>query len=329
MVRVRRTSAPLLAAAVVAAVAVACSLGSGAYAAAEQEAVGAGAGAGVDDLWLRQPPITRGLSLDFYKRSCPRAASIVRHFVRDAVRKDVGLAAGLLRLHFHDCFVQGCDASVLLDGSATGPGEQQAPDTPPVGLQGHQRHPRPAGARVPRRRGVLLRHPGARRARLRGGLRRSGVPRAPRAPRQPAVRHAAGRAVRPPRADVHRAVPPQRGRLARPRRHRPRRALRRAHHAARALHLLRGPPLPAPRPDHELGLPRQAEADVPTDRRTPLDVRTPDVFDNKYCVNLVNREGLFVSDQDLFTNANTRPIASSSASPAASGTSSTSSACPW
>ncbi|KAE8811270.1 Peroxidase 12 [Hordeum vulgare] len=106
MVRVRRTSAPLLAAAVVAAVAVACSLGSGAYAAAEQEAVGAGAGAGVDDLWLRQPPITRGLSLDFYKRSCPRAASIVRHFVRDAVRKDVGLAAGLLRLHFHDCFVQ-------------------------------------------------------------------------------------------------------------------------------------------------------------------------------------------------------------------------------
>ncbi|KAI5001731.1 hypothetical protein ZWY2020_026381 [Hordeum vulgare] len=118
MVRVRRTSAPLLAAAVVAAVAVACSLGSGAYAAAEQEAVGAGAGAGVDDLWLRQPPITRGLSFDFYKRSCPRAESIVRHFVRDAVRKDVGLAAGLLRLHFHDCFVQGCDASVLLDGSA-------------------------------------------------------------------------------------------------------------------------------------------------------------------------------------------------------------------
>jgi len=75
----------------------------------------------------RQPPLAPGLSFDFYNRTCPKAESIVRSFVQDAVRRDVGLAAGLLRLHFHDCFVQGCDASVLLDGSATGPGEQQAP----------------------------------------------------------------------------------------------------------------------------------------------------------------------------------------------------------
>jgi peroxidase len=75
----------------------------------------------------RQPPVVSGLSFDFYRKSCPKAESVVRKFVRDAVRKDIGLAAGLLRLHFHDCFVQGCDASVLLDGSATGPGERQAP----------------------------------------------------------------------------------------------------------------------------------------------------------------------------------------------------------
>ena len=75
----------------------------------------------------QQPPVAQGLSFDFYKRSCPNAEAVVRSFVQDTVRRDVGLAAGLLRLHFHDCFVQGCDASVLLDGSATGPGEKQAP----------------------------------------------------------------------------------------------------------------------------------------------------------------------------------------------------------
>ncbi|KAG8633344.1 hypothetical protein MANES_18G094101v8 [Manihot esculenta] len=50
-----------------------------------------------------------------------KVESIIRKELKKIFKKDVGRAAGLLRLHFHDCFVQGCDSSVLLDGSAGGP----------------------------------------------------------------------------------------------------------------------------------------------------------------------------------------------------------------
>ena len=49
----------------------------------------------------------------------------------------------------------------------------------------------------------------------------------------------------------------------------------------------------------------------PTDttvNTTVNDIRTPNTFDNKYYVDLLNRQGLFTSDQDLLTNATTRPI---------------------
>jgi peroxidase len=52
----------------------------------------------------------------FYAATCPRAESIVRSTVQAHFRSDPTVAPGLLRMHFHDCFVQGCDASVLIDG---------------------------------------------------------------------------------------------------------------------------------------------------------------------------------------------------------------------
>ncbi|KAL2520489.1 Peroxidase 72 [Forsythia ovata] len=55
----------------------------------------------------------------FYERTCPRAQQIVKSVVAKAVAKEVRMAASLLRLHFHDCFVMGCDASVLLDSSGS------------------------------------------------------------------------------------------------------------------------------------------------------------------------------------------------------------------
>ncbi|THG22376.1 hypothetical protein TEA_012596 [Camellia sinensis var. sinensis] len=59
------------------------------------------------------------LSFDFYAASCPPAELIVRNTVRSASSDDPSLPGKLLRLLFHDCFVEGCDASVLLEGNKT------------------------------------------------------------------------------------------------------------------------------------------------------------------------------------------------------------------
>ncbi|KAL0437260.1 UNVERIFIED_CONTAM: Peroxidase N [Sesamum radiatum] len=57
------------------------------------------------------------LTADFYSTSCPNLLTIVRREVKNALRNEMRMAASILRLHFHDCFVNGCDGSVLLDGS--------------------------------------------------------------------------------------------------------------------------------------------------------------------------------------------------------------------
>ncbi|KAI7733897.1 hypothetical protein M8C21_031924, partial [Ambrosia artemisiifolia] len=41
---------------------------------------------------------------------------------------------------------------------------------------------------------------------------------------------------------------------------------------------------------------------------TFMDIRSPNVFDNRYYVDLMNRQGLFTSDQDLYTDSRTRSI---------------------
>lgn len=48
-----------------------------------------------------------------------------------------------------------------------------------------------------------------------------------------------------------------------------------------------------------------------TDNTTNLDIRSPNTFDNKYYVDLMNKQGLFTSDQDLYTDTRTRGIVTS------------------
>ncbi|XP_075107295.1 peroxidase 40-like isoform X1 [Nicotiana tabacum] len=70
------------------------------------------------------------LSFGLYQNSCPEAEPIIYSWVERTVSQDPRMAASLLRLHFHDCFVnatfQGCDASVLLDDTPNFTGEKTA-----------------------------------------------------------------------------------------------------------------------------------------------------------------------------------------------------------
>lgn len=79
-------------------------------------------GAGARDL----PTPVDGLSWTFYSESCPNLESIVKSSLEQVTEQDIAQSPGLLRLLFHDCFVQGCDASILLNGTSSDPSEQEA-----------------------------------------------------------------------------------------------------------------------------------------------------------------------------------------------------------
>ncbi|MED6108066.1 hypothetical protein PIB30_020013 [Stylosanthes scabra] len=67
------------------------------------------------------------LELGFYAKSCPKAEQIILNYVNQHITKVPSMAAALLRLHFHDCFVNGCDGSVLVASTKNNQAEKEAP----------------------------------------------------------------------------------------------------------------------------------------------------------------------------------------------------------
>ncbi|CAL5048017.1 unnamed protein product [Urochloa decumbens] len=66
------------------------------------------------------------LSASYYDTTCPSAQHIVQSVMASKVAADQSIAPAVLRLFFHDCFINGCDGSVLLDKTPTIDSEKDA-----------------------------------------------------------------------------------------------------------------------------------------------------------------------------------------------------------
>ncbi|KAK4782889.1 hypothetical protein SAY86_007263 [Trapa natans] len=67
------------------------------------------------------------LRTDFYKNTCPNVESLVRSAVTQKFQQTFITAQATVRLFFHDCFVRGCDASVII-ASPNNNAEKDHPD---------------------------------------------------------------------------------------------------------------------------------------------------------------------------------------------------------
>ncbi|XP_010683544.2 peroxidase 5 [Beta vulgaris subsp. vulgaris] len=67
-----------------------------------------------NDINITTAAISDRLSLYFYKSTCPRVEQIIEDVIRNQSQKNPGIIPGIMRLHFHDCYITGCDASILL-----------------------------------------------------------------------------------------------------------------------------------------------------------------------------------------------------------------------
>ncbi|KAK9072150.1 hypothetical protein SSX86_008582 [Deinandra increscens subsp. villosa] len=233
------------------------------------------------------------------------------------IKKDVGLAAALLRVHFHDCFVQGCDGSVLLDGSASGPVDSEKTAPPNLSLRGfdviedlRRRVHKQCGAgsvscsdiaTIVARDSVVLtggleyKVPLGRRDGLTFATRNTTLANLP-SPFVPTGTLLTALAAK--NFDTTEAV-----------------ALSGAHTIGVA-HCTSFTQRLYPTQDTTMDKTfastlKRVCPTATTNATTLLDIRSPNVFDNKFFVDLMNKQGILTSDQDLYTDKRTRGIVTS------------------
>ncbi|CAM0951790.1 unnamed protein product [Alopecurus aequalis] len=74
----------------------------------------------------RADAAAKELKVGYYAETCPGAEEVVREAMARALAREARSVASVMRLQFHDCFVNGCDGSVLMDATPTMPGEKEA-----------------------------------------------------------------------------------------------------------------------------------------------------------------------------------------------------------
>ncbi|GLT46785.1 hypothetical protein SLA2020_205150 [Shorea laevis] len=72
--------------------------------------------------------VSAHLRKNYYAKICPSVESIVRKAVTKKFQRTFVTVPATLRLFFHDCFVQGCDASVIIASTGKNKAEKDHPD---------------------------------------------------------------------------------------------------------------------------------------------------------------------------------------------------------
>ncbi|XP_021804422.1 peroxidase 12-like [Prunus avium] len=261
-------------------------------------------------------PVVKGLSWSFYESSCPNLNSIIRKHLKKVFKKDIGQAAGLLRLHFHDCFVQGCDGSVLLEGSASGPSEQDAPPNLTLRAKAFQII-NDLRELIHNKCGRVVSCSDITALAARDAVYLSGgpdydVPLGRKDGLNFATQNATLANLPPPTSNTSKLLTD----LAKKNLDATDVVALSGGHTIGLSHCssFTGRLYPTQDPTMDKTFANDLKQICPTNTTnatTVLDIRSPDTFDNKYYVDLMNRQGLFTSDQDLYTDKRTKDIVKS------------------